>query len=825
VGNILARFFGGFFVLGAAIGAGTIGVAVLSSNSAAAATVITVNDPGDPASASATGCASPETDCTLRAALAEATILSNAAVAAQTSPAVTIALPSDTYSVESSNGELQDFDTAGVVTVEGLGGQSHVDIEAACTGVGCTITTRVLEIEQGAVADISGVTISDGNPDPAEQGDCGAICVSGGNLTLTDSTVSGNTSLSFGGGIELYHGGSATLSRDTITANTVSTSANENGGGGGIAVNNDDTSPSNLTIQNTTISGNQVDAGSGSGSGGGIDAFNTSGGLDTNLTIDIDDSTISGNGISATSGAGSGIAALDGNWLVTNSTISGNEATGTQVDGGGVFVSNAGSGTSLNSTWNDDTVSGNQAYEGGGIESSGGSSTDATFDTITDNTASNTNSGDNLNVQSGSSLSLGESIVAGGSSSNCSNGGSLHSAGYNLIDDISCGTAAASDIVGENPQLGGLANNGGSTRTQLPASSSPAVSAVPSSVTTGTGVSLDQRGDARGQGQNGSSTIGSVEIAQATPPPPTTTTTTTTRPTTTTTRPTTTTTRPITTTTTTTPTTSPTTTSSASSYGYWLVGSDGGIFSFGSAHFHGSTGSLTLQRPVVGISPTANKGGYWLVASDGGIFAFGNAGYYGSIPGAGLAPAGSGLPHSLNAPIVGIVPSSDGDGYFMVASDGGVFGFGDARFAGSCPGIGGCAGAAAAVVPDASGNGYWLITQSGNVYAFGDAPYYGAPGNQGAPVTSAVRTVDGGGYWVLLADGAVYAYGDAVARGGPVGTLGALNEASAIVSDADGGGYWVAAADGAVSCYGDAPDEGSMAGSPHNGSIIAAAGF
>ena len=272
------------------------------------------------------------------------------------------------------------------------------------------------------------------------------------------------------------------------------------------------------------------------------------------------------------------------------------------------------------------------------------------------------------------------------------------------------------------------------------------------------------------------------------------------------------------------PTTTPPTTP-APTYGYWLVGSDGGIFTFGSAQFYGSTGSIRLQRPVVGISPTANKGGYWLVASDGGIFAFGDAGYFGSIPGDGLSPAGSGLPHSLNAPIVAMVPSSDGGGYFMVASDGGVFAFGDARFAGSCPGMGGCSGAAVAVVPDASGNGYWLVTQTGNVYAFGDARFYGAPGNQGSPVTSAARTADGGGYWVLLADGAVYAYGDAVPRGGPVGSVGGLDPASTIFSDADGGGYWVASADGAVFPYGDAPNDGSMAGSHLNGSIIAATGF
>ena len=47
-----------------------------------------------------------------------------------------------------------------------------------------------------------------------------------------------------------------------------------------------------------------------------------------------------------------------------------------------------------------------------------------------------------------------------------------------------------------------------------------------------------------------------------------------------------------------------------------------------------------------------------------------------------------------------MVPSFTGHGYFMVASDGGVFAFGDAKFEGSCPGIGGCAGAAVAVMPD-----------------------------------------------------------------------------------------------------------------------------
>ena len=262
----------------------------------------------------------------------------------------------------------------------------------------------------------------------------------------------------------------------------------------------------------------------------------------------------------------------------------------------------------------------------------------------------------------------------------------------------------------------------------------------------------------------------------------------------------------------------------ATPHGYWLVGSDGGIFTFGSSQFYGSTGNLKLQRPVVGISPTASRSGYWLVASDGGVFAYGDAGFVGSIPGVGLHPAGSGLPNSLAAPIVGIVPSRDGGGYFMVASDGGVFAFGDAHFAGSCPGIGGCSGAAVDVMPDASGNGYWIVTSTGNVYGFGDAAFYGSPGH--GTVTSAVATPDGHGYWVLLSDGEVFAYGSATALGSaPAGNFNALDPANAIFATSDGAGYWVSSAAGAVYTFGDAPNDGSMAGTHLNGAIVAGNGY
>ena len=191
--------------------------------------------------------------------------------------------------------------------------------------------------------------------------------------------------------------------------------------------------------------------------------------------------------------------------------------------------------------------------------------------------------------------------------------------------------------------------------------------------------------------------------------------------------------------------------------GYWVVAADGGIFSFGDAGFHGSMGAIAPQpadrghgrhprrpgllagglrrrhlqlrrrrllrldgrprpstsrswawpppptagatgwwpptaassasatpastarwaarastSPIVGMAATPDGRGYWLVASDGGIFSFGDAGFYGSIGG-----------HALNQPIVGMAATPDGRGYWLVASDGGIFSFGDAGFYGS----------------------------------------------------------------------------------------------------------------------------------------------
>ncbi len=47
--------------------------------------------------------------------------------------------------------------------------------------------------------------------------------------------------------------------------------------------------------------------------------------------------------------------------------------------------------------------------------------------------------------------------------------------------------------------------------------------------------------------------------------------------------------------------------------GYWLVGSDGGIFTFGDAQFYGSSGATALNKPIVGMASTPDGKGYWLM--------------------------------------------------------------------------------------------------------------------------------------------------------------------------------------------------------------------
>ena len=271
----------------------------------------------------------------------------------------------------------------------------------------------------------------------------------------------------------------------------------------------------------------------------------------------------------------------------------------------------------------------------------------------------------------------------------------------------------------------------------------------------------------------------------------------------------------------------------AHQHGYFLAAGDGGIFAFGAAQFHGSTGKMRLTAPITGIAPTPDHGGYWLVGADGSVFAFGDAHYAGSVPSMGIGPAGSKQRRRLTAPIVGISPTASGKGYLVVARDGGVFAFGDGNFAGSCANTGGCAAPVVAVVPDATGKGYWLLLSNCQMVAFGDAPKIADTDCQGFAhtnklvATSAARTPDGHGYWVLLDNGTVYPEGDAKTLGSWHASNQAptSNPAVAIAPTSDGHGAWVVMANGVVDPFGDAPALGGVASKTLSAPVIAATGW
>ncbi|HEY1652716.1 MAG TPA: hypothetical protein VGG09_12600 [Acidimicrobiales bacterium] len=243
--------------------------------------------------------------------------------------------------------------------------------------------------------------------------------------------------------------------------------------------------------------------------------------------------------------------------------------------------------------------------------------------------------------------------------------------------------------------------------------------------------------------------------------------------------------------------------------GYWLVASDGGIFSYGQAPFFGSTGGMTLNQPIVGMAATPDAGGYWLVASDGGIFNYGDAPFDGSTGGM-----------HLNKPIVGMAPTPSGKGYWLVASDGGIFSYGDAQFFGSTGGMTlnkPIVGMAA--TPD--GNGYWLVASDGGIFSYGDAQFYGSTGGitLNKPVVGMAATTDGKGYWLVASDGGIFNYGDAPFDGSTGGVT--LNKpVVGMALDHSSGGYWLVASDGGIFNYGGAPFYGSTGGLPLNKPVV-----
>jgi hypothetical protein len=350
-------------------------------------------------------------------------------------------------------------------TITLTSGELYVDKNLTISGPAAGVTvsgnnfSRVFNIGVFAV-NISNLTVLGGYP----SGYGGGI-YNAGTVTLTNSTVSGNSSV-YGGGI--FNEGVFNLTNSTVSGNTVTSPTN---GGGGIY----NYIGATLTLTNSTVSGNTAPNG---------------GGILNEGTFNLNNSTV-GYGNTATSSGGGiwNLATLN----LTNSTVSGNSAPDV---GGGILNSGGGTATLTNST-----VSGNSAPDGGGGIYNYSFSTL----TLTNSTVSGNSSGGNGGgiYNSLSTLTLTNSIVGNQvSGADCAGNSLITSGGYNLASDGTCNLTATGDLPGANPMLAPLALNApGATKTHALQVGSPAINRIPAGVNgCGTTVATDQRGVARPQG-------------------------------------------------------------------------------------------------------------------------------------------------------------------------------------------------------------------------------------------------------------------------------------------------------------------------------------
>ena len=365
-------------------------------------------------------------------------------------------------------------------------------------------------------------------------GGAGASSVAS-TIAVSGSTFDDNGRADIGGGLLLYGESSSTITVDTTTA-----SNNVAGAGGGIAALLD--SDSTLDITSSTVSGNTVTGGCGCGGtavGGGLFIAGVNG---ANGRFTLTDSQVTGN---EADNDGAGIyfyelghdtltAAVGetGGSTVLRTTIDDNHTT--SGNGGGVYVDNwswktGGSGVVPAITFDRSTISNNTAVLGAGIYAD--KNTDNNADTgillLTESTVSGNDGAaagaivfaaafDDGSVQVSHStvagntggisggllaISLGEvvldhAILADNGTLDLALFGATLTSGWSLVEsDGGAITAGTGNIVGADPKLGPLANNGGTTKTMLIAPGSPAYNAG-NPAFTGAGL-LDQRGQAR----------------------------------------------------------------------------------------------------------------------------------------------------------------------------------------------------------------------------------------------------------------------------------------------------------------------------------------
>jgi hypothetical protein len=374
--------------------------------------------------------------------LREAVNLANAYASAGDAATITFAPGISSITLAGSQLELSGHNATTAATITIAGGTAGVTVDG-------NNTSRVLQVDNGVSAALSGLTIAHGKV--AAPADGGGIS-NAGTLTVTGCTLSGN-SASFGGGID--NEGTLSVTGCTLSGNSATI-------GDGIYSNG------TLTVTGCTFSGN-----SGGFDGGGI--YNLG-------TLTVTGCTFSGN----LTGAGGGIC-NEGTASVTGCTLSSNTA----FDGGGIF-----NGGTLTVT--DCTLSGNSANDaGGGIFSynAHGCTLSVIGCTLSGNSA--INAGGGIDNASGSTLTLDSSIVAGNNApTDLDIQGTVTSQGFNLVQSPGDSSGyVSSDQLNVDPLLSKLGNYGGPTQTFALLPASPALAhGDPSLATAG---ATDQRGQAR----------------------------------------------------------------------------------------------------------------------------------------------------------------------------------------------------------------------------------------------------------------------------------------------------------------------------------------
>jgi hypothetical protein len=353
------------------------------------------------------------------------------------------------------------------------------------------------------------------------------------DITITDSTISGNNALR-GGGIQSF--GPVAIQSSTLSGNHATA-----GEGGALRVT---PKYGQLTTNDSEISGNTATT---AGAGIFYAPYPATpspyppviDNLITNTTVS-DNTAGPEDGLTPSRGGGiyiGGLATDQSSFTVDHSTVSGNGNTSTTSYGGGIDVENTVNGKV---GIVDSTISGNDAGVGGGVSvgaqvgPSGSISADNS--TIAQNTVTYEGGGmwvDQYGVSPGpypsppvhvNSTIVGDN-TAGGTLDDLGRANLATSGGFQLsFSLVEAPTDAidtqANSITGQDPQLGGLASNGGPTLTQLPATTSPAIDAGRNPLALAT----DQRGQARtvdGPPANAADAtdIGSVERPERPPVP------------------------------------------------------------------------------------------------------------------------------------------------------------------------------------------------------------------------------------------------------------------------------------------------------------------